>query len=239
MTRGSPGCSFLQARPGLLFLLLFLGILANIFFMKSWQITVIVVVAAAVAAYFLFPSNSAQAPENGNDQADLYSSQEYVNSIVTLKTSEGDIKIEFYGNDAPLTSENFARLAESGYYNGVIFHRVIANFMIQGGDPTGTGRGGESSFEGGGPFADELNPATESFRQGYVRGTVAMANSGSDTNRSQFFIVHRNFNLQHNYTIFGRVVEGMDVVDKIATAPVNGERPVNPVVIEEAEVDFP
>jgi cyclophilin family peptidyl-prolyl cis-trans isomerase len=212
--------------------------LANIFFMKNWQITVIVVAAAAVAAYFLFPSDTAQAPENGGEQTNLYSSQEYANSMVTLKTSEGDIKIEFYSNDAPKASENFARLAESGYYNGVIFHRVIANFMIQGGDPTGTGRGGESSFEGGGSFADELNPATESFRQGYVRGTVAMANSGPDTNRSQFFIVHRDSNLQNNYTIFGRVVEGMDVVDKIATAPVNGDRPVNPVVIEEARVNF-
>jgi len=114
----------------------------------------------------------------------------------------------------------------------VIFHRVISGFMIQGGDPTGTGRGNP-----GYQFADELNPNTESYQRGYVRGTVAMANAGPDTNGSQFFIIHQDYPLQHNYTIFGRVTEGLETVDKIAAVKTDAsDRPLEKVIMEKVEV---
>ncbi len=154
---------------------------------------------------------------------------------VTIETNKGTIVFETFDADAPKAAENFVKLAQKGYYDGVIFHRVIEGFMIQGGDPTGTGRGGES-FEGG-RFADELNPATESYKRGYVRGTVAMANAGPNTNGSQFFIMHADTPLPHAYTIFGRVISGMDVVDAIATTPVGqGDRPISEVVMKKVTV---
>lgn len=144
--------------------------------------------------------------------------------LVTIKTAVGDIAFETFDADAPKTVENFIALADKGFYNGVIFHRVIKGFMIQGGDPTGTGTGGP-----GYAFADELNPNTLSYKNGYKRGVVAMANAGPNTNGSQFFIMHADTPLPNNYTIFGQVVRGLDVVDKIATAPVAGDRPLSPV----------
>jgi len=139
---------------------------------------------------------------------------------VTIQTSKGTIVFETYDADAPNTVKNFITLADKGFYNGLIFHRVIAGFMIQGGDPTGTGMGGP-----GYKFADELNPTTDSYKTGYVRGTVAMANSGPNTNGSQFFIMQKDNQLPHNYTIFGKVISGMDVVDAIAAVPTNGNPP--------------
>ncbi|HEX7724783.1 MAG TPA: peptidylprolyl isomerase [Candidatus Paceibacterota bacterium] len=136
---------------------------------------------------------------------------------ITIVTSKGTIVFETYDADAPNTVKNFLTLTDKGFYNGTIFHRVIEGFMIQGGDPTGTGRGGP-----GYQFADELNPATPSYKAGYVRGTVAMANAGPNTNGSQFFIMHKDQALPHNYTIFGKVVSGMDVVDAIASTPRDG-----------------
>lgn len=133
----------------------------------------------------------------------------------TISTTKGDIQVELFTNDAPKAAENFASLAEKGFYDGVIFHRVIPGFMIQGGDPTGTGTGGP-----GYRFEDELNPNTESAQRGYVRGTLAMANAGPNTNGSQFFIMHADYPLEYNYTIFGRVTAGIEVVDAIATVPV-------------------
>jgi cyclophilin family peptidyl-prolyl cis-trans isomerase len=154
---------------------------------------------------------------------------------ITLETNKGTIVIETYDADAPKTSENFVKLAEKGYYDGVIFHRVIKGFMIQGGDPTGTGMGG-AGFEGK-KFADELNPATDSYKKGYVRGTVAMANSGPNTNGSQFFIMHQDYPLPNNYTIFGHVVKGIEVVDAIATTQTGqADRPVTDIVIKKATV---
>ncbi len=150
----------------------------------------------------------------------------------TLKTSKGDITLEFYPELAPNTVLNFQKLAESGFYDGVIFHRVIQNFMIQGGDPTGTGTGGP-----GYKFNDEFDPSSEIARRGYVRGTLAMANSGPNTNGSQFFIMHKDYPLPYDYTIFGRVVEGMDVVDAIATTQTGAnDRPVEDIVINEVVV---
>ncbi|MDD4351440.1 MAG: peptidylprolyl isomerase [Candidatus Gracilibacteria bacterium] len=147
-----------------------------------------------------------------------------------LHTNEGDIEIAL-SQETPKTSENFFKLAQQGFYDGTIFHRVIKGFMIQGGDPEGTGAGGP-----GYTFADEP------FSGSYERGTVAMANRGPDTNGSQFFIMHQDYALPHNYVIFAKVTKGLEVVDKIATAAVqssfSGEAssPVEPVMVERVEI---
>ena len=152
---------------------------------------------------------------------------------VTIKTNKGDIVIQTYDADAPNTVANFVKLANEKFYDGVIFHRVIRGFMIQGGDPTGTGTGGP-----GYRFDDELNPATESYRNGYKRGVVAMANAGPNTNGSQFFIMHQDYPLPNNYTIFGHVVEGIEVVDAIANSQtLPGDRPAQEIVMEQVVVE--
>jgi len=148
-----------------------------------------------------------------------------------LHTSEGDITLSLNSNKTPNTVNNFIKLSKDGFYNNTIFHRVIEGFMIQGGDPTGTGMGGP-----GYKFDDEP------FDGDYTRGTVAMANSGPNTNGSQFFIMHKDYQLPRNYVIFGKVEEGIEVVDKIATAQTTlsptGEnsKPVNPAVINSVEI---
>ncbi|MBI2755475.1 MAG: peptidylprolyl isomerase [Chloroflexi bacterium] len=126
----------------------------------------------------------------------------------TIETSLGTMKAELYSKDAPKTVNNFVFLAQQGFYDGVIFHRVIKDFMAQTGDPTGTGTGGP-----GYRFEDEK------VTRPYTRGTLAMANAGPNTNGSQFFIVHQDYALPPSYTIFGKVTEGLDVLDKIAGAP--------------------
>ena len=159
--------------------------------------------------------------------------QEQTMSKVTINTNKGVIELELFPADAPKTVENFTTLAKKNFYDGVIFHRVIKGFMIQGGDPTGTGRGGP-----GYTFADELNPATPSYQTGYVRGTLAMANSGPNTNGSQFFIMHADYPLPHNYTIFGRVTKGLEIVDMIANSPTDtGDKPLQDVVMEKVIVE--
>ncbi|MDE2311487.1 MAG: peptidylprolyl isomerase [Patescibacteria group bacterium] len=152
----------------------------------------------------------------------------------------GDIKLEFYDKDAPKAVENFLRLADAGYYDCLTFHRVAKGFVVQGGDPNGNGSGGQSAF--GQPFADELNPDTPSYKAGYVKGVLAMANSGPNTNGSQFFIMLADNDLPHNYTIFGKVIAGQDVVDKIGQVditPVMGPQdgsPVTPVVMQSVKI---
>jgi cyclophilin family peptidyl-prolyl cis-trans isomerase len=139
-----------------------------------------------------------------------------------LDTNHGEIEIELDAVRSPQTVNNFVFLARDGYYDGVIFHRVIENFMVQGGDPTGTGTGGP-----GYKFRDEIEGAGS-----YKRGTVAMANAGPHTNGSQFFICHTDTGLPHSYTIFGKVTAGIDTVDSIATAPTDrNDRPESEVVI--------
>ena len=158
------------------------------------------------------------------------------NRIATIETNHGTIRFELLEEDAPKTTENFRLLAERGYYDGVIFHRVIKGFMIQGGDPTGTGRGGASAW--GGRFDDEINRASPLYQGAYRKGTVAMANAGPNTNGSQFFIMHADYPLPPSYTKFGRVIEGQDVVDKIATTPTRpGDRPVSDVVMKKVTVE--
>ncbi|MCY4391056.1 MAG: peptidylprolyl isomerase [Chloroflexi bacterium] len=139
----------------------------------------------------------------------------------TIETSAGSMVAELFPGDAPNTVNNFVFLANDGFYDEVIFHRVISGFMIQGGDPTGTGRGGP-----GYRFDDE--PVTRS----YDRGTLAMANAGPNTNGSQFFIMHADYPLPPNYTIFGKLTAGEDVVDAIAGAQTGAnDRPAEPVAI--------
>jgi cyclophilin family peptidyl-prolyl cis-trans isomerase len=156
--------------------------------------------------------------------------------IARIETNVGTIRFELLEEDAPKTAENFRLLAEAGKYDGVIFHRVIKGFMIQGGDPTGTGRGGQSAW--GGRFDDEINRSSALYGGGYERGTVAMANAGPNTNGSQFFIMHSDYALPPSYTKFGRVVEGLDVVDKIATGPTGrDDRPQTEVRMEKVTIE--
>jgi cyclophilin family peptidyl-prolyl cis-trans isomerase len=158
------------------------------------------------------------------------------NRTAVIQTNKGTIRFELLEADAPKTSENFITLAERGYYNGIIFHRVIKGFMIQGGDPTGTGRGGESAA--GGRFNDEINPSSSVYQRGYKAGTVAMANAGPNTNGSQFFIMHADYPLPPNYTIFGRVVDGQDVVDAIASSSTDrNDRPLSEVKMEQVTIE--
>jgi peptidyl-prolyl cis-trans isomerase B (cyclophilin B) len=146
----------------------------------------------------------------------------------TLHTNHGPIEVELFDDDAPKTVENFRKLAQDGFYDGVIFHRVIPDFMIQGGDPTGTGMGGP-----GYTFEDEFNDHK------VERGALAMANAGPDTNGSQFFIVTAEATpwLDGKHTVFGRVTNGMDAVDSIsATGTDANDKPHEAVVIERVEL---
>ena len=184
-------------------------------------------------------------------------------TVAKMKTTMGDIEILLFPEAAPKAVENFTSLAEQGYYNGIIFHRVIPDFMIQGGDPTGTGMGGESKW--GRPFADEFNPDFHN-----LRGALSMANAGPGTNGSQFFIVQAGVVdgnlmgqmemigdkmfpadciadykkvggtpwLDFKHTVFGQVFEGMDVVDAIAETRVDMlDKPFDDVVIEKIEIE--
>jgi cyclophilin family peptidyl-prolyl cis-trans isomerase len=144
----------------------------------------------------------------------------------TIETSAGTLEAELFAEDAPKTVNNFVFLARDGFYDGVIFHRVISGFMIQGGDPTGTGRGGP-----GYKFDDEP------VKRRYTRGTLAMANAGPNTNGSQFFVMHADYGLPPSYTVFGKLTTGGDVVDKIANAKTGAQdRPLEPVRIERVTI---
>jgi cyclophilin family peptidyl-prolyl cis-trans isomerase len=155
-------------------------------------------------------------------------------TVAVIKTNMGIIEIELFAKETPKTVENFVGLANKGYYNGVIFHRVIDNFMIQGGDPTGTGRGGESFW--GGKFADEIVPSLKHDQP----GILSMANAGPNTNGSQFFItVVPTPWLDGKHTVFGKVINGMDVVyaiSKVATSK-PGDKPLKDVVMETVTIE--
>jgi peptidyl-prolyl cis-trans isomerase B (cyclophilin B) len=149
-------------------------------------------------------------------------------SNATLHTNHGPIEIELFDDDAPKTVDNFVKLARDGFYDGVTFHRVIPDFMIQGGDPTGSGMGGP-----GYTFEDEFNDHK------VVRGALAMANAGPNTNGSQFFVVTAEATpwLDGKHTVFGQVTQGMDVVDKISSVDTDSnDKPREPVVIERVEL---
>jgi len=145
----------------------------------------------------------------------------------TIDTSVGTMTAELWPAEAPMTVNNFVFLARDGFYDGVIFHRVIPGFMIQGGDPTGKGTGGP-----GYKFRDEP------VRKPYSRGTLAMANAGPNTNGSQFFVMHADYGLPPSYTIFGKLTAGEEVLDQIASAPKGAnDRPRDPVRIERVSIE--
>ena len=157
-------------------------------------------------------------PEMSIDQSKSYTA--------VIQTSMGDLSVEFFSDTAPITVNNFISLSNDGYYDNIIFHRVISGFMIQGGDPSGTGHGEYGKFPGY-TFEDELNN-----QQPYEKGILAMANAGPNTNGSQFFIMHVDYPLPYQYTIFGKVTDGLDVIDSIASVQTaEGDKPVEDVVI--------
>lgn len=195
--------------------------------------------------WIVLKPSSTQAPQLSNTQtesptpmpttnAKQYAKAEQVikqgkSYTATLKTSAGDIVVDL-SKDTPITTNNFVFLAQEKFYDGVIFHRTIPGFMIQGGDPTGTGSGGP-----GYRFEDE------EFKGEYKRGVIAMANAGPDTNGSQFFIMHADYPLPPNYVIFGMVTKGIETVDKIATAETlkdgrENSKPKTPVKIESVTI---
>jgi cyclophilin family peptidyl-prolyl cis-trans isomerase len=165
-------------------------------------------------------------------QVESESLSAYSRVTANFETNLGAFTVELYPKQAPKTVKNFVELSERGFYNGISFHRVIKNFMIQGGDPTGTGSGGESIY--GGPFEDEFHPDLMHDQP----GILSMANAGPGTNTSQFFItVAPTPWLNAKHTIFGRVVEGMEMVNKISEVPTNNlDQPNNPVVINKISI---
>jgi cyclophilin family peptidyl-prolyl cis-trans isomerase len=158
----------------------------------------------------------------------------------TIDTDKGPIEIEFLPMDAPKAVENFRLLAEHGYYDGLMFHRIVKGFMIQGGDPSGDGTGGESAW--GGTFPDEIKQDSALYSDGYKRGYIAMANSGPNTNGSQFFIMHQDYPLPPNYVIFAKVTGSMAAVDAMAETPTTlgpdggMSKPVTPPTIKKVTI---
>ena len=184
-------------------------------FWKRWDFWVIVAALLLVIIYPFASKKMEQLKVSKQDEA-------------VLHTNMGDITIKFYNADAPKTVDNFIKLSREGFYNGLTFHRVMADFMIQGGDPNGDGTGGP-----GYEFEDEFNDHK------IVKGTLAMANSGPNTNGSQFFIVTEKEqpHLDGVHTVFGEVAEGMDVVAKIAAVPADkDDKPLEPVLINSIEI---
>jgi len=174
----------------------------------------------------------------GEDMSDkIYDKQPEMNIntnssyTAVIKTNLGDMTVEFFTDDAPITVNNFISLSKDGYYDNVIFHRVISGFMIQGGDPSGTGHGDYGKYPGY-KFDDELNN-----QRPYEKGILAMANAGPNTNGSQFFIMHVDYPLPYSYTIFGQVVDGFDIIDKIASVETDSaDKPTTDVVISTVEI---
>jgi cyclophilin family peptidyl-prolyl cis-trans isomerase len=183
----------------------------------------LIVVSAGILIFALSGDDDGQEQKSENNHMDY---------LITIKTNKGDIQFKTYSREAPKTVENFITLAKKGFYDGVIFHRVISGFMIQGGDPTGTGRGGP-----GYTFDDEINPNSEIYRTGYVKGIVAMANAGPNTQGSQFFIMVADYPLPPAYTIFGRVTAGQETADAISLVEKDAnDKPLEDVVIESVSI---
>lgn len=205
---------------------------------------IIFVIAVAAVSFFVFKDKLSEDPviaENVSPTPKTIQQWEFSpdmeidqsrNYVATIKTSEGEVKFELFASETPFTVNNFVFLARQGFYNGTKFHRVIEGFMVQGGDPTGTGRGGP-----GYTFNDE------GISRDYLRGTLAMANAGPNTNGSQFFIMHQAQELPKSYVIFGQIIEGIDNIDKIAAIPVGpngaGENssPLEDVIIESITIE--
>lgn len=199
-----------------------------------------IIIAVLAGMYATAPSTPSTAPDTNSTNAPMPTADPKAPKIeidktktyqAVLKTSEGDITVDLNAASTPITVNNFVTLARKNFYNKTVFHRTIKDFMIQGGDPKGDGTGGP-----GYKFADEP------FEGEYTRGVIAMANAGPNTNGSQFFIMHKDYDLPKNYVIFGKVSKGIEIVDKIAEAPTGqgamGEnsKPLKPVVVNSVEI---
>ena len=194
---------------------------------RSHAMRGLLVVAMTLGAIYLAGCKEEE-PANSNQAAAPAAAPNAKHHVAVIETTAGTIKFELLDDESPKTAENFEQLANRGFYNGTIFHRTISGFMIQGGDPRGDGTGGQTAS--GAPLPNEIRQSPRLYQNGYRRGMVAMANKGTpETATSQFFIMHQNYPLPPSYTVFGQVTEGLDVVDKIATAPTMGDRPTNPV----------
>lgn len=191
--------------------------------MKKIILAILVLIIAACSG-----DNKDENKSGAQSNIELNKIKEYKMVFAEIKTNVGDIKIELFNDRAPKTVENFVGLAEKGYYEGIIFHRVIDGFMIQGGDPTGSGAGGQSLW--GAPFKDEFHPELLHDSP----GILSMANAGPNTNGSQFFItLVPTPHLDGRHSVFGKVVEGMDVVYKIGKAQTDfRDKPVSKIVME-------
>ncbi len=219
--------------------------------LKNVILSLIVLAILVLGGYYLFRDNSKPSDVTGikvNPIFDVNSQQEEnklpttsaeqttnnkQTHMVTIETNYGTMVFETYDSDAPKTVANFISLTNKKFYDNLTFHRVIKGFMIQGGDPNGNGTGGP-----GYQFGDELNPNTASYKAGYKKGVVAMANAGPNTNGSQFFIMTADYPLPNSYTIFGHVVSGQDVVDKIANLPTGAnDKPISPVVMKKVTAE--
>jgi cyclophilin family peptidyl-prolyl cis-trans isomerase len=208
---------------------------------KKFLPTIILIVAVVVIFILAkgWDNNSKQSNNNINETPSMKTYTQVPSMIIDInklysaimKTTAGDMEIQLNVKETPITVNNFVFLARDGYYNNVIFHRVIPGFMIQGGDPTGVGSGGPGYH-----FPDEA------FAGEYERGTMAMANAGPNTNGSQFFIMHQDYPLDKAYVIFGKVIKGLEVIDKIATAKTKlgsdgaMSSPIDPVKILSIEI---
>ena len=202
-------------------------------------IILLIIIALGVVAYYAMPSLAALLTR-------LQSSARSTVSVpyhATLETSQGAIGLAFYPDAAPKIVENFIKLAKQGFYNGLSFHRVIPGFMIQGGDPNCATKDGEDdkgACGAGGPgyqLPDEIDAASALYKTGYKKGVVAMANSGPNTNGSQFFIMVADYPLPPNYTIFGYVTSGQDVADAISNVERNrNDRPLEVVVMKSVTI---
>ena len=219
--------------------------------MKNIILSIVVIAVVIIGGYYLFSgskstvensvyknpfattTNETPVMEDGTNPISTTSNPINKKShMVTIDTNYGQIVFETYESDAPNTVANFLKLADKGFYDGLTFHRVIKGFMIQGGDPKGDGTGGP-----GYAFPDELNPNTESYKAGYKKGVVAMANAGPNTNGSQFFIMTEDYPLPNSYTIFGKVISGQNVVDAIANVKTGpGDKPSSPVIMKTVSV---
>lgn len=187
----------------------------------------IAVLFLSICFFFACNAQNKKEPTKGNKKATAGK------TIAIIKTNMGNIELELFSKETPKTVENFVTLAKKGYYKGIIFHRVIKNFMIQGGDPTGTGTGGQSAW--GGKFDDEIVPSLTFDKE----GILAMANAGPGTNGSQFFITLAATPwLNGHHTIFGKVIKGMDVVKAIGNVKTaKGDKPVKPVIMKEVVIE--
>ncbi|MFA5000879.1 MAG: peptidylprolyl isomerase [Candidatus Paceibacterota bacterium] len=207
-------------------------------------ILVVIVIALIIIGWGASRSNPPITQPNSLPATSSGQANKIMSPIITLDTSLGEIQFETYTNDAPNTVANFVKLAQAGYYDGLNFHRVIKDFMIQGGDPNCSPELSKTPATGpcgtGGPgyeFADELNPDTASYKAGYQKGVVAMANAGPNTNGSQFFIMLADNPLPNAYTIFGKVIKGQEVVDKIGEVKTDdNDRPTTPVIIKKVTI---